>query len=96
MPKDRFRRELASLVKRGTSLLMVYTGLGPLAFNYARQMHEAFPDIDLDASTQVTYYPDADHTFTLPGHRSRLLDDIESWMAANHPAAALRSDTPIS
>ncbi len=84
VPKERFGRELASLIDRGTSLLMVYTKLGPLAFNYERQMHDAFPEIDFGAAVIVRYYPNADHTFTLPGNRRRLLDEIESWMRINH------------
>lgn len=85
VPQDRFEDELATLIEQGTSLLMVYTGLGPLAFNYERQMHDAFPDLDFDRSVTVRYYPDADHTFTLPGNRQILLAEIESWMGAHHP-----------
>ncbi len=61
-------------------MLMVYTGLGPLAFNYERQLHDAFPKIDLDRAMTVRYFPDADHTFTLPGNRRLLVEAIESWL----------------
>lgn len=80
VPKDRFARELSALVERQTQLLLVYTALGPLRFTYPRQLHDAFRDIDLDACATVRFYPEADHTFTLPGHRARLLDDIDAWM----------------
>ncbi len=62
-------------------MLMVYTGLGPLAFNYERQLHDAFPEIDLDCAMTVRYFPDADYTFTLPGNRRLLVEAIESWLA---------------
>lgn len=82
VPRERFARELTALLNRGTSLLMVYTGLGPLAFNYRRQLHDALPEVDLDPQVCVQYYPDADHTFTLPANRRRVLTDILAWMNA--------------
>lgn len=82
VPKERFERELGSLLDRQVALLLVYTGLGPLIFNYPRQMHDAFPDLDLNSLVRVVYYPDADHTFRLPGNRRRLMDDVETWMAS--------------
>lgn len=80
VPKQRFADELAALVDRNVPVLMVYTGLGPLAFNYERQMHDAFRDIDLDRAVSVRYFPDADHTFTLPGNRRLLVEAIERWL----------------
>ena len=59
---------------------MVYTALGPLAYYYEGQLAEAFPDIDLDGTVTVRFYPDADHTFMLPGHREMLLGEVEDWM----------------
>ena len=85
VPKARFESELATLIDRGTRLLMTYTKLGPLAFNYPRQMHDAFPSLDLDGAATIQYYPDADHTFRLPGNRTRLLDDIEAWIETEFP-----------
>ena len=80
VPRDRWRDELASLIERHTSLLMIYTKLGPLAFNYERQLHDAFPDLQLDRGVAVRYFPDADHTFTLPGNRNKVIATIETWM----------------
>lgn len=93
VPKKRFAAELATLVRRRTELLMIYTGLGPLRFTYPHQLHDAFPEIDLDRSVVVRFYPEADHTFTLPGHRERLLDDIETWMASRF-AVTVESGRP--
>ena len=90
VPKERFAAELTGLVERGTKLLLIYTGLGPLSFTYRRQLHDAFPDIDLERAAVVRFYPEADHTFTLPGHRERLLADIDAWMGARF-AGAMRS-----
>lgn len=81
VPKERFASELQTLIQRNVRLLLVYTGLGPLSFTYRRQLHDAFPDIALDDVATVQFYPAADHTFTLPGHRQRLLDDLDTWLA---------------
>ena len=90
--KAGFESDLAKLIDRGTRLMMTYTKLGPLAFNYPRQMHDAFPSLDLDATVTVHYYADADHTFRLHGNRTRLLGDIESWIKTQFPI----SDRPTT
>ncbi len=83
VPRDRWAGELKSLIDRDARLLMIYTQLGPLVFNYERQLHDAFPELELDSSVTVRYFPDADHTFTLPGNREVAMATIESWMLAN-------------
>ena len=87
VPKERFGAELRSLVDRGTELLLVYTGMGPLAYYYKRQIVDAFPEIDLSQRAVVHFYPEADHTFTIPGNRNRLMDDIDAWMLARFATA---------
>lgn len=89
VPRDRFARELGELTERGTELFMVYTGLGPLAYNYEGQLEDAFPDLDLETNVTVRYYPNADHTFTLPGNRQRLIADVNWWMRHTHPAPGM-------
>lgn len=79
--KERFEGELTSLVDRGTQLLMIYTEMGPLAFNYPEQMHDAFSNLDFDGTIDVRYYRGADHTFTLPGNRRQAMVDIVDWMS---------------
>jgi len=91
VPRDRFGRELATLLGRGTDLFMVYTGLGPLAFNYERQIHDAFPDLDLDRRASIRYYANADHTFTLPGNRLRLIADVADWLRITQPGSETAS-----
>jgi dienelactone hydrolase len=83
VPKERFEDELATLIDRDVRMLFVYTRFGPLSYSYPDQLFDAFPGIDLRRTASVRYYPDADHTFTLPGNRSRLVEDITSWMTEN-------------
>lgn len=87
--KERFERELGSLIDRNTQLLMIYTEMGPLAFNYPEQLHEALPSLDLDRCADVRYYEGADHTFTLPGNRRRAIDDIVAWMVEKFAGGGL-------
>lgn len=82
MPKERFAAELGHLLDRHVRLMLVYTGHGPLSFNYEGQLQDALPHLRLDAGVHVEYYPDADHTFTLRSHRELVLADIEAWLSA--------------
>ncbi len=82
VPKERFGAELRSLLERNTRMLLIYTGLGPLAYYYRKQICDAFPDLDLDQNVHVCFYPEADHTFTLPGNRRQVIADIENWLLA--------------
>ncbi len=79
--RERFGSELAALIDRGTRLMMVYTEMGPLAYNYPEQLADAFPELEFGGSTDVVYYPGADHTFTLPGNRTQAIADIVDWVA---------------
>lgn len=90
VPRDRFGAELKGLIERDARLLMVYTRLGPLAFNYARQMHDAFPELDFERGVDVVYYPDADHTFTFPGNRDALITELAEWVSRYFPVAEPR------
>ncbi len=78
--RDRFAAELGSLIERGTKLLMVYTALGPLPYYYENQLAEALSELEFDPLVTVRFYESADHTFMLPGHRERLIDEIDEWV----------------
>lgn len=80
--RERFARELRTLIQRNVRLFMIYTEMGPLSFNYPTQMHDAFPELPIAEAVEVSYYEATDHTFTLPGNRQRLLSDVRSWMEA--------------
>lgn len=90
VPRARFARELQALIDRRTDLLMVYTGLGPLAYTYEDQLADALPDVDLDEQVRVRFHPDADHTFMLPGHRAWLVAEMEDWLHETYEGAPRR------
>ena len=85
VPKERFHDELQTLVERDTKMLFVFSGGGPQPFNYQRQLHDAFPDVDFDSTSRVIWNPEADHTYTFPAHRSKLISDIEEWLESAFP-----------
>ena len=89
VPKERFEKELATLVERGVRMLFVYTRFGPLSYNYQDQLFDAFPAIDLRPIASVVYFPGADHTFTLPGNRHKLIEDVTGWIGRNFPALSM-------
>lgn len=80
--RERFAAELSELVDRGVRLFMVYTEMGPLAFNYESQLADALPEVDVRGGTDVVYYEGTDHTFTLPGNRQQFMDDLATWMGS--------------
>lgn len=77
--RGRFEAELTALVGRDVRLFMVYTEMGPLAYNYERQLADAFPAIDM-TNVEIVYYTSTDHTFTLPGNRARFINDVGAWL----------------
>lgn len=81
--RERFEGELGALLARDVQMLMIYTEMGPLAFNYPEQIHDAFPDLALDRSVDVRYYRGADHTFTLPGNRRKAIRDTVDWVSTH-------------
>jgi len=81
--RERFEGELGALLARDVQMLMIYTEMGPLAFNYPEQIHDAFPDLALDRGVDVRYYRGADHTFTLPGNRRRAIRDTVDWVSTH-------------
>lgn len=86
--RDRFAAELGSLIERSTKLLLVYTALGPLPYFYENQLAEALSELEFDPWVTVRFYEDADHTFMLPGHRERLIDEIDEWFARSFVVVA--------
>ena len=81
MPKERFASEMSRLLDRNLRMMLVYTGLGPLSYNYREQLQDALPGLPIDDEVRVVYYPGADHTFTIKGNREKLYDAIQSWLS---------------
>ena len=72
--REVFAAEVAALVERGTSLLFVLTGGGPVPVN-------CLPEVDLDRHATVLYLGGSDHTFTIAAHRERMFDQVVTWVS---------------
>lgn len=79
-PYEKAQAELELLIKRDVGLFFIYTSGVVTVVNYANQLHDMFPKIHSKNKMQVAFYPEADHTFTLPTQRKRVLESIRGWL----------------
>lgn len=82
------RAALASFVERGVQMLYIVTRHYRDEYVYARQFHDAFPGIELDAHVRVEIMPDAHHTFTTESSREGLEETVEGWIVETFDAVA--------
>jgi pimeloyl-ACP methyl ester carboxylesterase len=79
-PYEKAQTDLELLINREVDMFFIYTSAVITVLNYANQFHDMFPKIDSKNKIQVEFYPEADHTFTLPTHRKRLQESIRCWL----------------
>jgi dienelactone hydrolase len=70
--------QLRELVSRGMRLLLLYTA--DRLYSYPRHFVDTFPNVRSDR-VDVTYFPDADHTFTLRANQDLLIRRIVEWIS---------------
>lgn len=70
-----------ALVARGVPILAAYAGGQHHYYNYPRQLRAAFPSVPFGTLLEVLYEPYADHTFSDTTIRSRLVENIDAWVA---------------
>lgn len=78
--KDVFARDVSALIQRDMRLLFVLTRGGLQEVNYARQLHDCVPGVDLDRHAEVLHIPDAHHTLTLGRHRDTVVEVAANWV----------------
>ena len=69
---------LHALTERGVRLLVV--GTPDRDYSYRRHFADTFPTVRSDR-VQVTFFPDADHTFTLRANQDRQIRTITEWIS---------------
>jgi hypothetical protein len=81
-PKKKVKKELLHLIKRGVSLLYVYTGGVQKYYNYTQQFQEMFglKVGDCRGKLQVEYIKESDHLYTLLNDRNKLISTISNWL----------------
>jgi pimeloyl-ACP methyl ester carboxylesterase len=78
-PRLQSKREVQSLVDRGTQMLYFYTGGIENYYNYASQFFDMFSGLDPRGKIEVEYYPNADHTYTFGEDRERMFERVVEW-----------------
>jgi pimeloyl-ACP methyl ester carboxylesterase len=74
-------RTYQDAVDNGARILAIFTGGHTFQHNYRRQILDALPRVDFGKQLDLHYYADCDHTFTYERHRSRLLAELDRWIA---------------
>lgn len=77
-----YEQRVSQILGRGARLQLVFTGHGPQPYNYESQFADAFPTL-AGEGVEVSYFPDATHTFTRVDHRRDLIDEVVKWTSAN-------------
>jgi pimeloyl-ACP methyl ester carboxylesterase len=76
--KDEANAGLHALTERGVRLLVLNTP--DRDYSYRRHFTDTFPTVRSDR-IQVTFFPDADHTFTLRANQDQLIRTITEWIS---------------
>jgi len=70
----------AATAARGLKILAAFTALSP-RHAYVRQILDAFPEVSVQGTLQLQYFPESDHLFSAAADRTRLFRVIDSWLA---------------
>jgi len=66
------------LTERGVRFLLLYTH--GREYTYCRQFKHMFPSVRFD-HVDVSYFRDADHTFTLRANQEILVRAVDEWIS---------------
>jgi hypothetical protein len=92
MPKARFVRELSRLLEQQIPLLFAFTGEQNHIFSHPDQFHDMVRPLETRGRLDVTIYPRADHTFSMPEDRRAFVNSLARWMAEKFPVSEKASD----
>jgi hypothetical protein len=75
--------QIESLADRGVRMRFIYTGGVADYYNYAHQFFDMFPALKKIDQITTKYFPTMDHLAMLKEDRSKLLDDLSTWISAS-------------
>lgn len=78
--RDEMHNRLRGLVSRGCRMLFVFSGGLEEQYNHRDQFYHVFPDLRRAANLSLEYFGDADHTFSDPEIRRRMVDVALRWV----------------
>jgi hypothetical protein len=87
MTRERFVNDLETLLERKMPLLYAFTGELNDVFSHPQQFHDMVRPLDTRGRVDVTIYPRADHTFSIPEDRRDFVDRIGRWVSESFPLA---------
>jgi pimeloyl-ACP methyl ester carboxylesterase len=65
-------------------ILAIFTGSVKRYYNHANQLTGVVRNGQAEQHLTEVFYPDADHLYGVPPHRSALVDQIEGWMQRHY------------
>lgn len=80
VPRPLMRTMLQHVIGRDVAMLCVFSGGIPGQYNYARQFHDLFPEINFVDRLRFEYVPEADHTFTGTALQEKLRRLVVGWV----------------
>ncbi|HYX35620.1 MAG TPA: amino acid adenylation domain-containing protein [Oligoflexus sp.] len=79
---------LQTLVDRGVSLWVAFTGGFRHIYSYETQFADTFPNVNFKDSLQLNFYKEADHLFSIRSQRQKLFGDLNGWFGQPNAVAA--------
>ena len=77
------RPAYTSVLRRDARILAIFTG-DFFPYNHAGQLRNyVSPDLG-DANLEELFFEEADHTYTLPQHRRRLIALVQDWLRTGY------------
>ena len=72
-------RSRQTLIDRSCALLFIYTADVHRYYDYADQFRDMYRGLNFKGLVEYEYAADADHLFSLPGRRGRLMKRVGDW-----------------
>ncbi len=87
MTREQFTADLAVMLERRIPLLFAFSGEYNDVFSHEGQFHDMVRPLETRGRVDVTIYPRADHTFSVPEDRKDFIDRLARWMCERFPLA---------
>ena len=91
-----FAQAMETLVARGTSVYLVYSGSFLELHNYAGQLRDAFRRAPFLDRIRYDFMPDVDHTVTTQASQRKVLAAIRDWIQSVPVDASARMGTTLA
>jgi hypothetical protein len=94
--RPEFAQAMQSLLDRGTSVYLVYSGSFLESHNYGGQLRDAFRGATFLDRVRYDFMPDVDHTVTQLASQRKVLAAIRDWIQSVPVDSSSRSGTTLA